>query len=251
MKKISYLFLAAIAALIFAGCASGESSIISMDLDGAVLSGEPVIDAAARTVTATVEPVDLSAITPSFELSSNASIGELTLQDGEACTCTVTAEDGSTSEWTITVTVQPGISFYYDGTYKSFLFGVADENLGDGVPYCIFCTTGQRGDWCYGYSKEWVTGESVYNNTEMFILMLSNSSSKPVNALQWNFSSTSYIAGYIAADRIYNGEVGDWIIGSFDNFLIAMSEDPAVTFDTIDGFFKVLRIADDTDASLF
>ena len=142
MKKAIYLLLAAAAVVIFAGCASSENSIISISFDGVGIVEESlVIDETTRTVSAIIEPVDISTIKPIFELSSNAVIGDVSLVDGDDCTCTVTAEDGTTSEWTVTVTVQPGVSFIYDGAFESFACGVLDssdsdasEAYGDGVP---------------------------------------------------------------------------------------------------------------------
>lgn len=249
MKKVILLVPAA-AAVLFSGCASGENSIISMDLGGAVIVEDSlVIDETARTITAAIEPVDISNIIPAFELSANAAIGDITLEDGVASACTVTAEDGTTSEWVVTVTVKPGVSFTYDGVFESFVYGVLDssdsdasDDYGNGVPSYSACTTGQSGDIVLAFREEYDLTEDKVTDSEWLIMMLSNESTT-TSALSWTNSFTFAAEGYIIENTDSLGNVGDFVTGTF---LGTLEDAEGETVTITDGFYKLLRIADDS-----
>jgi hypothetical protein len=255
MRKFNPLILLCLLIVTISGCASSENSIISMSLDGAVITEAPVIDETTRTIFVTVEPVDLSTITPTFELSANAEIGTLTLEDGQPCTCTVIAADGTASEWTITVTVEPGISFISDEIRKTFRGGVVDsadsinnEAYGNGVPSLSVCTTGQSGDMGLGFSEYYDLASDENNEVEILSLNLTNSSEQLISGFHWIVSSTSGFNGTINVEKTHTGDIGDWVIGTFfgsaNGYVDGEMSGDIIRID--DGFFKLLRIADDS-----
>ncbi|MBI9108574.1 MAG: hypothetical protein JEZ04_17655 [Spirochaetales bacterium] len=255
MKKLMPLVLIVLFILAVSGCASNENSIISITLDGAVLIGEPVIDEAAKTITASIEPADLSTITPTFVLSSNAEAGEITLEDGEACICTVTAEDMTSSEWTITVTVQPGASFVYEDTSISFLHGCINSldgdlnnNYGDGVPYAIDYENEQSSfTGACAYKKVWDYSTEETPTSENMSLQFSNAGIGFFGYIDPTGSENITFFGPGTLDVISFGKIGEYITGTFSGTYekrVGSDTEPTTTVKITEGFFKVLRLQD-------
>ncbi len=104
--------------------------------------GEAEIDNENRTVVITVEPMDISDISPDITISEGATItGPSSIEDGVAAVYTLTAENGDILEWEVTINVQYGVSFTVEGQ-KVVLTGgfkdsgdfTANEACGHGVP---------------------------------------------------------------------------------------------------------------------
>lgn len=119
--KVLVLSLAIVAAL--TGCdlwnsifGSSGASITSFTIDGIV--GTATVDATQHTVVATVEPMDISALTPTVTVSAGATLTTAPVQDGVPVTFTVTAQNGTVTSWQVTVNVEYGTSFTVDGTTK-------------------------------------------------------------------------------------------------------------------------------------
>ena len=148
MRRAAAGLILALMLITFPGCAAltgnDGTEILGFLLETTV--GTPVIDPGARTVGVTVEPVDLAAIPPPvFTLSDGATIdGPPLLEDEVPAAFTVTAENGDTATWTVTVTVQPGIGFTLSGARVSLTRGFTDtgdathdEALGSGEPPAV------------------------------------------------------------------------------------------------------------------
>ena len=110
-----------------------------------------------------------------------------------------------------------------------------------GCPYYSACTTGQSGDWVVAYREDYDRSEELTEaelaDIECLLLGLSNESTDS-SAMIWQKSSINIIELYIEAVRIFTGEVGGWVTGSFVGAV-------ETTDNITDGFFKVLRIDDD------
>ena len=135
--------------LLFAGCEMADSSGSNLSTEAEIVSlaspyivGEPRIDSENRTVSLTVEPMDLSLFDPVFSLSEGAVLtSPASLEDGVPAEFTVTAEKGNTVLWTVTVTVEYGISFTLGGERIVLTGGMMDSgdeetnaDLGEGIP---------------------------------------------------------------------------------------------------------------------
>ena len=149
--KISPLFFVTIiTALALIGCdtadgtsLSSEAAILAYATD--YLAEAPVIDVPNRTVTVTVQPMDLSGFDPEITLSDHASLTPPSaIEDGVPAPYTVTAENGSTAVWTVTVNVQYGISYYLGSTRIVHTCGMIDSTnehlntlLENGIPRMV------------------------------------------------------------------------------------------------------------------
>ena len=128
------------------GDGSGTTTASSAALITAYASdyivGTPEIDTANKTVAVTIVPMDISGFTPAVTVSEKATITPpSSIQDGVPAEYTVKAEDGTEVKWTVTVTVQYGITFSIDGTVTTLTGGFKnsgdtdeDEAYGSGVP---------------------------------------------------------------------------------------------------------------------
>ena len=119
---------------------SSDAHIVSFSLDGIV--GQAVIDPAGKTVRATVEPMDVSKLTPKITVSDKATLSASPgLVDGEPVEFVVTAENGDTSAWKVTVTAQHGITFKINSTKYTLIHGATDTTegatytFGDDTPF--------------------------------------------------------------------------------------------------------------------
>ncbi len=147
VKYSPLIFLITFALSALAGCDTADGTSLSseaviLDYASDYLAEAPVIDVPNRTVTVTVQPMDLSGFAPIITLSGNARLTvPAAIEDGVPATYTVTAENGSSAEWTVTVNVQYGISYNLGGTrvvHTGCVIDTNDENQdtspGDEVP---------------------------------------------------------------------------------------------------------------------
>lgn len=142
MKKIIiFLLISLISIIAFTGCGSSEASIIDFTASGII--GEPEIDAAAGTIILNVEPMDLSVSNFTVTVSEFAEVTAFpsSIVDGEPATYTVTSEDGTAVDWSVTVNVQYGVAFDFAGEHFFLSRGHDDsgspataEEVGNGVP---------------------------------------------------------------------------------------------------------------------
>ncbi len=137
------------ASLLCMGCEMADSSGPDLSSEADIVSlvspyivGEPQIDSENRTISLTVEPMDLSLFKPVFSLSEGAVLtSPASIEDGIPADFQVTAEKGNTAVWTVTVTVEYGISFTIGGEKIVLTGGMmhsGDEAiniaLGEGIP---------------------------------------------------------------------------------------------------------------------
>jgi len=257
MMTFGLVFLTAV---FFLGCQlfqSGEAQIVSFSLSGIV--GEAEIDPEAKTVTAAVEPVDLSGLEPSVGVSEGASVTPAALVDGEAVTFKITAEDGTVEEWKVTVNVQRGLSFTYASTPTHVVLtnGFVDEMdeihnaaLGDGAPFVSYYPLEEL-VFVYvlddihdlnsnpsevEYSQFAFPGAAgTYDSTEVFLWYIRYSDTE-----DFSFSSDDTDADSFSFTVSSYGEVGEDIIGTFSGTAVN-----GETHTITDGFFKLRRLEDD------
>lgn len=133
MKNIYYLFLACL--FIFSACDpsgmsdSNEANVTSLTINGQI--GNAVIDQNARTISITLEPMAISDAVSTIVVSAGAIGTTPSLVDGSAAPFTVTAEDGTVTNWSVTVNIAFGISFDIDGNHVVLLEGMIDEDESD------------------------------------------------------------------------------------------------------------------------
>ncbi|MDC7127109.1 MAG: hypothetical protein PQJ46_16195 [Spirochaetales bacterium] len=256
MKKITLLLLVALTTLALFSCASSDANITEMTLTGATLVGDPTIDSTNHTITATVKAVDLSTVTPSFSVSEGATAGDVTLTDGTEATCTVTAENGETVDWKITVTVNPGFTFIYGSDSTKILFeeGIisSDEatntQYGAGLPLASYDTSDDiTTSQIFESDFDWDSDEE---EPDFFVVIFNGNTTGEVSTLDIEgtvsevmFMIRSGMTGATCTITSY-GNIGEYITGTFsctegfnDNDVINISN----------GFFKVLRLENNVD----
>jgi len=264
MKRIAVLALALAALVGLGSCAlfkSGDAVILTFVLDGLV--GSATIDADAGTITATVEPMDLSAATPEVTVSEKAELTQHpALVEGEAVTYVVTAENGSTAEWTVTVTVQYGMSFSLDGTKVVLTAGIVNsadatlnEQYGNGVP--LVTLNGGNTLRAAALAEELDMADPPAATSTMALLMCGWETGDPgpgtfdETTASFGYMTTDYLAAAgastatsttLVAEITALGAVGGDVVGTFSGTAIDTNDaTPALT----DGFLKARRVADD------
>ena len=240
MKKSVIILLTIFVILVtFSSCdlmtsifGSSEAAITAFTEAGII--GEPEIDVENATITLTVEPMDLSTFDPEITISESAVLTEPeSISDGVAATYTVTAENGDIVEWSVTVTVQYGVSFLVDGTKVVLTSGFEDSTdattnaiVGNGVP-------GIDADSGYSYSY---TLEEVYD--------LGTSMSEP---------AFDYFAMDIDGDTTGTYNNGDAYLMFYDYSVGSSTEyiaDMVVTeFGAVDGVFRATYTGTDGASS--
>jgi hypothetical protein len=265
MKRIAVLALAVAALVGLGSCAlfkSGDAAILTFVFDGLV--GSATIDADAGTITATVEPMDLSAATPEVTVSEKAELTQHpALVDGEAVTYVVTAENGSTAEWTVTVTVQYGMSFSLDGTKVVLTAGIVNsadatlnEQYGNGVPLAALNGGDTLGAVALAEQLDMADPPAAGAGTEAS-LMFAWAAGDPGpgtfdgTTAAFNYMTTDYLAAAgaftatpttLVAEITALGAVGGDVVGTFSGTVVDTNDaTPALT----DGFLKARRVADD------
>ena len=268
MKKIAVCFFTAAAVLVLAGCGSAENAILSFGLDGAVITAGPVIDPAARTVSVTVEPVDLAGVTPKIGVSDKAEAGGVELADGEAAVCVVTAENGAGEEWKIRVNVEPGIHYCYGDTPVTLKRGLKGEDdaetalLGDGVPMGSFnpSNPGENERNVVGAFSE--VSSFSGDIREAAVIHFADVDGRPASVASdgWSIQyqkSEGQINVVLKQGDSSNrlsvlsfGEEGEYITGIFGGAGLyaagGESIEDGVDVNITEGYFKVLRLRDDT-----
>jgi hypothetical protein len=113
---------------------SSAAEVLSFQARGQV--GGAVINAASRSISLTLEPMDPADAAVSLTLSKGAECVPPLLKDGVSVLFTVTAEDGTQAAWTATATVQYGAAFTIDGIRRVLTAGLVDttgiQTLHDG-----------------------------------------------------------------------------------------------------------------------
>lgn len=265
IKRLVLLALSCALTLSLGGCFlfySSDADIVTFVLSGLV-AGTLTLDADARTVTATVEPMDISGLVPTVTVSDGA---ELTTQpalaDGQPVTYVVTAENGDTASWTVTVTVQYGISYTQDGTRVVLTSGAVNggssgpttADLGNDVPWVSeyslgsgavlvantttwdFAVSPYPPDSDWGYVQwQWTTAE-----TGSFDETVATFASGPAGAQ--SFGAGSGTGGTFDLTVTAYGAIGEDAVGTFSGTIIDLSDD--TEHSLTDGFFKVIRIVD-------
>ncbi|MDC7227543.1 MAG: hypothetical protein PQJ61_12330 [Spirochaetales bacterium] len=155
MKKVVSFIILLSGALLFYSCGdTGAGDSLATLITGYSeenIVGDVIIDKEAKTITVEVLPLDLSDFDPAITVSEGAVLDEpLSIQDGVPASYTVTAEDGTVSVWSVTVTVQYGMRFTYADTEYVFTGGVTDDTynteVGAGVPAITIDGSGQAGE---------------------------------------------------------------------------------------------------------
>ena len=128
MKILIKTFLIMAIIIAFYACEDpgiSDGEVISFTVDGIV--GDAVINSVSKNINLTLEPMDISTIdNPTIITSEGATFQVPTLQDGVAVEFNVTAADGTVEVWSVTATVQFGISFDLNGEHIVSTFGLAD-----------------------------------------------------------------------------------------------------------------------------
>ena len=239
---------------------SDDARILSFSMDRMI--GEATIDQENRTVELTIEPANLSILIPTLTVSTNATFTVPTLVDDRAVLVEVTAEDGSIVEWNVTVHVQFGLSFRYGADPVSVTLtrgmvhsedAAADEAFGSGTPPCIRYTPGEAETLVIGLAEDLdeANGESAGE------LVLLRFGSDAPGYLSSDDISFTYRAGMIVGSLTNDegspasftvsidtyGEVGGKVTGTFSG---TVTDDLSTEYPVQEGFFKALRLADDT-----
>lgn len=239
---------------------SEEAAIVTFSFEG--IEGTASIDPEARAVEIEIIPIDLSTVTPVVEVSEGAMLGELpAFVDGEPATIEVTAENGEVVEWTVTVTLQLGLSFLLNGERVVLQGGYtnsgsqaeADELYNGQPPGSVDSFDSALGVSVPDEVIDWGAEESAFHLMELYL------SSSAVGSYTYGTGDFS-LYYYLDADRNFvdeiwfvqesgevsvtgTGAVGGIITGTFGaGGVNEMDSGPlAIT----NGFFKVRRIADD------
>jgi hypothetical protein len=237
---------------------SGEAAIVAFTMDGLV--GGAVIDPAARTVTATVEPMLVSGLTPTVTVSEEATLSTRpTLVDGEAVTYVVTAENGDEVPWTVTLTVQRGISFTYGSTKVVLTGGVVDSDdpennaaWGAGVPPASYYPD-PGGTQGFVFDKPFEHGSLLVGEFARLV-WFGEAATGVIDDVSAYFDYTVYGDPGVAISEVVSaatlpltvtvlqfGAVGGDIVGTLTGTVVSSSsgEVPLTA-----GFFKLLRVPD-------
>lgn len=235
---------------------SSDAQIVSFNIQGIV--GQAVIDPNAHTVTVTVEPIDVSAVAPQIGVSSGASIDSPTLVDGQPVVFHVTAENGTTTDWAVTVSAEYGMSFTIDGIPVVLKHGYSDSGdpsnnaaVGNDIPPGDFEYGDEfyltAGDPTWDYAT--YTGNESYLELTFYGLTTGSYTENDVDvayqdANQTYFESPTSNPGegvHMIVKAL--GNIGSPILGIFAG---KVEDDNFGTHVVANGFFKVLRLADDT-----
>jgi len=268
MKRV--LTLLALSVLLFYSCDAGtslssEAGIVSIDIDG--LEATASIDSNAHTVTVTVPPMDITGLTVETAVSSGAELMESpALVDGETVTYVVEAEDGTKTEWSVTLHVQPGVSFTLAGEDYVFLYGVtaddtaAADKVGNGTPNIGTC----EGDNAIFAANKIVnlSDPGAYAYSYLYVYFSKTDSSNNPISTGKEYDMTDF-TGMVCAtidekdfkcfydeegDKLtmqllsYSEEIGEYCRGGFScDGTFGTSRDDAVPASLTNGYFKVLR----------
>ena len=256
--------------LIVTGCflfGPSDASIVSLSLGE--LPVEVSIDPSTRTVVAIAPPVDLALVKPTIGVSPGATlVGATSFADGVPAKVTVSPSFGRTVDWTVTVNVNPGVSFLLDGVRVTLLAGYTDSSdperavvWGSGMPGGSVAPDDSFDFWAH----ETVTDADVCRLHEehgvwITLPKLSSGtySTENEDAMRVNYRNDSvsmYATMLSVAVRATPAHIGDFATGSFSASLSVKQGktgqekgDPGTgrtaAHELTAGFFKVARIAD-------
>lgn len=245
--------------------ASDEAEILAFEVPNS--RSPAIIDAPQRTISVTVDPTDLRTLDPIVTASEGASVTPTEIKDGLPATFIVTAEDGSTAKWTVTVEIESGVSFILENVRVMIDQGiihstdpVKNQAAGDNTP-CgfyftlpdlsvlnVFKTAYEPSTATAGEPEVFWQGEFEGQQPGTF-----KSVSAPHGFMDFTNEADSYRSisskEFIMEVLSYDA-AGGCITGTFSGTVRKISnDDPATTtYQTVsDGFFKVLRLADDAN----
>ncbi len=88
----------------------------------------PLIDPQGHTVEVPIKPMDLSDFEPEITVSEFAVVTEpASIENGVAAEYNVTAENGDSVTWTVTINLAYGVRYVFDGTEVVHLHGFIDS----------------------------------------------------------------------------------------------------------------------------
>jgi hypothetical protein len=259
--KVLVLALVVSIAGVLSGCnffmtlfGSRDADITSFTFDGMI--GTASINLDDHTVTATIEPMDISTVQPTVKVSKNALLETQPLKDGEAVPFVVTAENGEQVSWKIKVTVSYGISFTYSYTNKvSFKHGVIDSSsaatttlYGDDVPLGAYYASAHV-SWIAANESTYDYYTETGNPGSAVRMQIPDNTTGTYNVASFWFVDVSEGADMqlgtspLTATVQQYGSVGEAISGTFSGPVMDLSRG-LVQIDS--GFFKVKRIPNDT-----
>jgi hypothetical protein len=219
------------------------------------LLGPVNIDMANHKVSATVEPMspaELEALAPTVTISDYAVLTKQALKDGETVIYTVKAQNGTSVDWQVTVTVAYGIAFKVAGTRVVMMHGYVDSSptytageIGNGQPvgYIIF-------NYGRTYLDAFPLDQQVGSPQAYTYLQFDGSGTgahtfADSNATfdYWDGASLPLLntGSDLEIDVTSYGAAGESIKGTFT----CTASDGTNTYYVTDGFFKVLRVEDD------
>jgi len=266
--QISASFVS-LAFIMMAGCGDplsivkGVTSRALTDITGFTMPGiigSAVIDATNNTVTATVQPMDISAVTPTVTVPQGATVTMSALKDGVAVPYTVTSKDGNAVTWNVTVTVSFGIVFNYGLYQVMYTHGVVDSSsatntvtYGSDTPGGVYVST-SSGSQLWAMKDTYDIYAMAGQQPPAYVMLI-----VPGNAQTGTFNSANSVFTYQDTSGSINvqtyaslsftitvvkfGAVGGSIIGSFYG-LVQDSSGPG-QHQISGGFFKMKRLADD------
>ena len=265
--QISASFVS-LAFIMMAGCGDplsivkGVTSRLLTDITGFTMPGiigSAVIDATNHTVTATVQPMDISAVTPTVTVPQGATVTMSALKDGVAVPYTVTSKDGDAVTWNITVTVSFGIVFNYSLNQVMYTHGIIDSSSATNT--VTYGSDTPSGTYVTGYGSQLFAMRDTYDVATMggmqppayaMLMVTGDAQTGTFNSTNGLFMyydvsggisvQTQSILSFTITVQKY-GAVGSSIIGSFSGWVL----DSASTQHQISGgFFKMKRLQDDT-----
>jgi len=250
---------AACAVITLGGCTlfnsifgSTSASIVAFSMDGIV--GNAVLDAAQRTVKVTVQPMDISTVTPSVTVSTGATYTSSPLEDGTAVPFTVISQQGASQVWNVTVNVESGISFTYDSTHKVLTSGYEDLNavytpaqVGNGQPVAYWDGSDSYED-AYTALKQIPWDDTTQEMASVgFTGQASGSYDESTGAYFEYFEPVSALD--LMDNTTFNievsryGQTGEIFEGTFSGSTIDRA---SVSHPVTNGFFKGLMMSDST-----
>jgi hypothetical protein len=262
----TFVLLAMAGAILVAlgGCAifgSPDADILTFDISGLV--GTATIDTAARTITATVEPMSLAGVAPTVTVSSKAELtAQPALVDGQAVTYVVKAENTKEVTWTVTVTVEYGISFTYDSTHVVLTKGIihstnstTNTQLGNGVPLTTLGSSGAASQ-VYAFLEPYDYAHPSNSGLTIAMLQLAWAGAPAAGTYDQTKAAFQYQVGspalslaagpqlstsVLSVELSAYGAVGADAVGTFSGTVVNSAD--ATLHPLTGGFLKVIRIA--------
>lgn len=265
-RLCAVLALVAVVIVGLSGCSVFRSLFGSREADitGFVVDhmiGAPTIDAVAHTVTAEVEPLDVSALMPTITVSEKAAAGAVALVDGEPVPVQVTAENGDIVDWLVTVSAGLGIALELTGSRVLLLHGVEDssdaanhEDIGSGRPLgTLGSTTGTTYLAAYAEAFGYTSGADHPVGGALVQLAGGSAGTYRYGDVWFAYSDSLSVGG--STGRTLSGgavkmtvdryeAVGGVISGSFSGIVDERVDGVPTGIQDISGYLKVVRIRD-------